>query len=158
MFFKNKHIITSLIVAPILALISYFAVDYYVAEVPHKAKQGQAYKMLVKSNCRWESGMCDLINGDLKINITSDTQTYGLNRLFINASNGLKGIKFAVVEKKNKTSEPHSMMVLDALYTSWQSPQMDIAESDYLQFVISVNESVFYVEIPAIFIYKVPFL
>jgi hypothetical protein len=50
------------------------------------------------------------------------------------------------------------MMVLDALYTSWQSPQMDIAESDYLQFVISVNESVFYVEIPAIFIYKVPFL
>jgi hypothetical protein len=63
-----------------------------------------------------------------------------------------------VVEKKNKTSEPHSMMVLDALYTSWQSPQMNIAKSDYLQFVISVNESVFYVEIPAIFIYKVPFL
>jgi hypothetical protein len=91
----TKNATAKLTIAPIAP----FAVDYYVAEVPHKAKQGQAYKMLVKSNCRWESGMCDLINGDLKVNITSDTQTYGLNRLFINASNGLKGIKFAVVEK-----------------------------------------------------------
>jgi hypothetical protein len=44
-----------MIVAPILAIISYFTVDYYVAEVPHKAKQGQSYKMLVKPNCRWAS-------------------------------------------------------------------------------------------------------
>jgi hypothetical protein len=58
MFFKNKHVITSMIVAPILAIISYFTVDYYVAEVPHKAKQGQSYKMLVKPNCRWASGAC----------------------------------------------------------------------------------------------------
>jgi hypothetical protein len=88
--------------------------------------------MLVKSNCRWESGMCDLINGDLKINITSDTQTYGLNRLFINASNGLKGIKFAVVEKKNKTSEPHSMMVLDALYTHTTFPTTIILDQHFI--------------------------
>ncbi|AYQ57115.1 hypothetical protein BTHERMOSOX_1477 [Bathymodiolus thermophilus thioautotrophic gill symbiont] len=157
MFFKNKHIITSLIVAPILALISYFAVDYYVAEVPHKAKQGQAYKMLVKSNCRWESGVCDLINGELKINITSDSQTYGLNRLFVDASNNLRGIKFAVVEAQNKTSEPYSMTALNAAYTAWQSSQINVTKSDYLQFAISVNESVFYAEIPAIFIYKAPF-
>jgi hypothetical protein len=56
-----------------------------LAEVPHKAKQGQSYKMLVKPNCRWASGACDLINGALKIHITADTQAYGLklSSLFI---------------------------------------------------------------------------
>jgi hypothetical protein len=33
--------------------------------------------MLVKPNCRWASGVCDLINGALKIHITADTQAYG---------------------------------------------------------------------------------
>ncbi len=154
MFFKNKHVITSFIVAPILAIISYFAVDYYVAETPHKAKQGQDYKMLVKPNCRWESGMCDLINGDLEIAITSQTKTYGLNQLFLDSSTPLKGVKFALVEKRNKTSEPVSMLATDANQTAWKSLKINVSKSDYLQFAISVNESVFYAEIPAIFIYK----
>jgi hypothetical protein len=152
MFFKNKHVITSMIVAPILAIISYFAVDYYVAEVPHKAKQGQSYKMLVKSNCRWESGACDLVNGGLKIHITSDAQVYGLNTLFIDASSDLKGIKFALVKAKDKTSKPQSMTPSNGSKISWQSPQINVIKSDYLQFVISANESLFYARVPTVFI------
>lgn len=158
MFFKNKHVITSMIVAPILAIISYFAVDYYVAEVPHKAKQGQSYKMLVKPNCRWESGACDLINGELKIHITSDSQVYGLNILFVDASSDLKGIKFALVKAKDKTSKPQSMTASNGSKISWQSPQINVIKSDYLQFVISANESIFYAEVPTVFIYKEPLL
>lgn len=154
MFFKNKHVIASLIIAPILAIISYFAVDYYVAEAPHKAKQGQLYKMLAKPNCRWESGICELVNGELEIVIISQTQTYGLNQLLLRSSTALKDIKFALVEKKNKVSKPRSMLASDDKNTAWHSPQINISKSDYLQFVISVNESVFYAEIPAIFIYK----
>ena len=147
-----------MIVAPILAIISYFAVDHYVAEVPHKAKQGQSYKMLVKPNCRWESGACDLINGELKIHITSDSQVYGLNRLFVDVSSDLKGIKFALVKVKNNTSKPQSMTSSNGSKISWQSPQINIIKSDYLQFVISVNESIFYAQVPTVFIYKEPLL
>ncbi|NYT28674.1 MAG: hypothetical protein H0A76_12975 [Candidatus Thiodubiliella endoseptemdiera] len=158
MFFKNKHVITSMIVAPILAIISYFAVDYYVAEVPHKAKQGQSYKMLAKPNCRWASGVCDLINGDLKIHITSDSQKYGSNVLFVDASNNLKGIKFALVEEQGKTSKPQSMTPANGSKKSWQSSRINIRQSDYLQLVISANRSVFYTEVPTVFIYKEPLM
>jgi len=154
MFFKNKHVITSLIVAPILAIVSYFAVDYYVSEVPHQAKEGQLYKMLVKPNCRWESGFCDLVNGDLKVNITSDNQVYGENQLFVDSTANLKGIKFAVVSKKGDSSDPQSMISLNTNGTSWGSPQLSIDKSDYLQFVISVSDSIFYAETSAVFIYK----
>ncbi|WXU00777.1 MAG: hypothetical protein Ctma_1509 [Catillopecten margaritatus gill symbiont] len=144
-----------MIVAPILALISYFAVDYYVAEVPHKAKQGQSYKMLAKPNCRWASGACDLINGELEIRITSDGQNYGFNQLFVDASTDLKGIKFALVATKGKNSQPQSMT---GGKHSWQSSRVNIIKSDYLQFVISANKSVFYAEVPAVFIYKEPLM
>jgi hypothetical protein len=124
------------------------------SSVPHKAKQGQSYKMLVKSNCRWASGACDLINGALKIHITADTQAYGLNVLFVDASSDLKGIKFALVKAKDKISKPQSMTASNGSKTSWQSPQIKVIKSDYLQFVISANESLFYAEVPTVFIYK----
>jgi hypothetical protein len=37
-------------------------------------------------------------------------------------------------------------------------PQIKVIKSDYLQFVISVNESLFYAEVPTVFIYKEPLL
>ncbi len=156
MFFKNKHVITSLIVAPILALISYFAVDYYVAETPHQAKEGQLYKMLAKPNCRWESGYCDLINGDLEISITSNNKSYGQNTLFAKSTVSLRGIKFAVVDQKGDISKPKSMNKTMTINNElkWSSSKIKIDKSDYLQFVILAKDSVFYAEVPAIFIYK----
>lgn len=154
MFFKNKHVITSMIVAPILAIISYFAVDYYVAEVPHKAKDGQLYKMLAKPNCRWESGSCNLINGDLELKITSNTQTYGENQISVVSSVGLESIKYAIASHKNQHSNPKSMTSSNAENTSWYSTRINVVHSDYFQFVINADNSVFYVEVPATFIYK----
>jgi hypothetical protein len=154
MFFKNKHVITSLIVAPILAIISYFAVDHFVSEVPHQAKDGQLYKMLAKPNCRWESGYCDLINGDLEITITSDNKAYGQNTLFVKSTVNLKGVKYAVVDQKGGLSAPKLMRAIGSKDIEWSSLPLNIKKSDYLQFVISVNDSVFYAEVPSVFIYK----
>jgi NADH:ubiquinone oxidoreductase subunit 3 (subunit A) len=60
--FKNWHVIIAMIVAPILAVLAWFAVDYFVAERPHAAKEGAAYSLIAKSNCRYDSGQCDLEN------------------------------------------------------------------------------------------------
>jgi hypothetical protein len=154
MFFKNKHVIASMIVAPILAIISYFAVDYYVAEVPHKAKDGQLYKMLAKSNCRWESGHCDLVNGDLELLVTSDTQQYGNNHFRLKSETPLQEVKFALVSEQGAHSQPELMRLVEAGNKLWQSSLVDVRRSDYLQFVISVSGSVFYAEVPAIFTYQ----
>lgn len=155
MFFKNKHVITSMIVAPILAIVSYFAVDHYVAEVPHKAKDGQLYKMLAKPNCRWESGHCELVNGELELLITSDSQQYGNNHFRLKSETLLQGVKFAIVSEKGRHSEPESMRLInEASNQIWLSSLINVKRSDYLQFVISVGGSVFYAEVPAIFTYK----
>jgi hypothetical protein len=52
--------------------------------------------------------------------------------------------------------EPQSMTASNGSKTSWQSSQIKVIKSDYLQFVISANESLFYAEVPTVFIYKEP--
>ena len=69
---KNKHIVIALLVAPVLALIAYFAVDYMVAERPHAAVAGEDYPLMAKPNCRYASGRCELVNGDVKLALTVD--------------------------------------------------------------------------------------
>jgi len=85
-FFKNKHVITAMIVAPILAIVSYYAVDLMVKEQPKAAVEGQAYKLIAKSNCRYSSGACDLVNGDFKSTVTV-AQGAGFNTLQITSVN-----------------------------------------------------------------------
>ena len=63
----NKHFVTALIIAPILAVLAWFAVDKWVSPKPFAAKGGAAYPLAVKPNCRYASGKCGLENGDIKI-------------------------------------------------------------------------------------------
>lgn len=152
MFFTNKHVISAMIVAPILAIISYFAVDYYVSEVPHKAQQGELYKMLVKPNCRWESGQCDLVNGDFKVLITLERQIDGKIQFFIASQMALEEVNFALVKQRGGDSLPTSATWVEGNRMLWKTMAVEVNKSDYLQFVISVNGATFYTEVPAIFI------
>ena len=65
----NKHVIVSLLVAPILAILAWFGVDYLVAEQAQPAEQGTMYPLVARSNCRYDSGQCDLANNDVKMSI-----------------------------------------------------------------------------------------
>ncbi len=143
-----------MIVAPILAIISYFAVDYYVAEVPHKAVDGQLYKMLAKPNCRWESGNCDLVNGSLELSITSSSLQYGKNYFHLQSETPLQNVNFSLVHEKNAQSSPESIMLVEPGGKLWKSALVDVRKTDYLQFVVYAGGSIFYAEVPAIFTYK----
>ena len=61
--------ILAMFVAPVLAIIAYFATDRIVSEKPHQAQQGNTYKLAAKSNCRYKSGQCTLHNGDVQVNV-----------------------------------------------------------------------------------------
>lgn len=64
---NNKHVVAAMLVAPILAILAWFAVDALVAERPRSAEPGAAYPLVAKSNCRYGSGRCDLENADFEI-------------------------------------------------------------------------------------------
>ena len=95
-FFSNKHVITAMIVAPILAVLTYFLVDLVVADRPQPAEQGRSYPLVAKSNCRYTSGVCDLENSSFKTRLTVDTQ-HRESRLLLSSSHPLMGVKVAFV-------------------------------------------------------------
>ena len=65
----NRHFVIALIVAPILAIIAWFAVDKLVAPPPVAAQPGQSFKLIAKPNCRYDSGQCELVNGDVRVKL-----------------------------------------------------------------------------------------
>jgi hypothetical protein len=150
-FFKNKHIIASMIIAPILAVISWFAVDHFVKEVPHQLESGNHYKMLVKSNCRWGSGKCDLENNDIKITLTvaNNLKNKTLN---LNSSAELTTVQVGIAKNIEEHSIPQKMLKVDE---SNYIINFDTIDSNkILQLVASINGAIFYATIPTIFINK----
>ena len=66
----DRHVITALLVAPVLAILAWFAVGSLGGEKARPARSGAAYPLLEKSNCRYASGVCDLENTDFKVRLS----------------------------------------------------------------------------------------
>jgi|GEM_PF-158664 len=69
---KNKHLIIAMFVAPTLAILAYLGVDYQLSEKAKPAVKGQSYQLAAQSNCRYQSGMCTLKNGDIKFTLRAE--------------------------------------------------------------------------------------
>ena len=67
--FKNKHVVIAMLVAPVLSILAWLAVDYFISERPHVAESGATYALIAKSNCRYDSGQCDLENSDFSLSM-----------------------------------------------------------------------------------------
>lgn len=97
-FFTNKHVVIALIVAPILAVISYLFVDRLVRPDPIVAQAGQSFPLIARSNCRYDSGKCTLVNGDFKVNLlqldTADTKPYTIE---VESEHLISGFRYALV-------------------------------------------------------------
>ena len=100
--FNNKHVIIAMIVAPVLAILAWFAVGQLAGEQPRVAQPGQSYPLVERSNCRYESGACDLENEDFKLRLTLQESVTGPEFL-LTASHALEGVVLAV---GSATSEP----------------------------------------------------
>ena len=73
----DRHVIAALLVAPVLALLAWFAVGSLDGEKARPARAGAAYPLLEKSNCRYESGACDLENADFKARLMFSDSSRG---------------------------------------------------------------------------------
>ncbi len=74
--FKNKHILLASVVAPMLGLLTYYAIGALVGEEPHAAEEGRSYELVALPSCRRGGGLCGLKNGDFTLaqpNISNNT-------------------------------------------------------------------------------------
>ena len=146
-FLKNKHVIVAMLVAPILALISYFSVDAVVAEKPHAAQVGEHYSLLEKSNCRYNSGVCDLKNGDVELKIKPEWVTNQRLRLTISSSKPLQNVIGARVNMLGEEVAPNVMQNADHEGFTWSTEMIaPDADLERLHVAVAINETWYYAD------------
>lgn len=148
----NKHVIIAMLVAPVLAIIAWFGVDYLVAEQARPAEPGAMYPLVARSNCRYDSGQCDLANNDLKLSIRpvkleSDRTTLSLESDFV-----LEHVMFALVvgadevvgiAAATQTPEGDTLWVIDI-------PAHADPEAVF-RVAVTVQRTIYFAEVPAVF-------
>lgn len=144
--FKNKHVVVALIVAPILAILSWYATGFIVDEKEHVMKDGAVYTLVVRPNCRWASGKCTLSNSDLQIDITGKYTSHTLE-LDIKSPVPLSEIKIAY-DKKDK---PQSM-VYNTKKDIWQGILDLKYKTQFINAVFVINNTVLYAQFPTTFL------
>ena len=148
---KNKHLILAMFVAPVLAIIAYFSVDYMVAEKPQAAVEGAAYKLAAKSNCRYQSGACTLKNGDIEVQILA--KRINSREVELNMHSALP-IQNAIISQVvgNLASEP-VVMLQGAAAADW-SVLLDLPEpqNTRLRLALNIADTMYYAETTAVFI------
>lgn len=145
--FKNKHMIVAMIVAPILALISYFATDYIVGEDPIKVEAGKTYPLVARSNCRYASGVCTLVNGDLEIKLSLEDSLDGSKIMQVYSNQKLDGVRIALAHD-NEQMPVQNMMSANSDLTHWRSDLSSRTDSaNALRIAMQTTGAVFYADV-----------
>lgn len=143
----NKHFVIALIVAPILAVISYFAVDAVVAEKAQSPLSGQSYQLVAQSNCRYNSGRCVLKNGNFELKLKANWVQEGRLNLVLESEHPLDGVKLATAQANGSEEAPERMEMLDAQGQRWKIEIDSLTpEQDRLQLVARANDALYFAD------------
>jgi len=141
--------------APILGLLSYFAVDHFVGEKPHAAEAGQSYLLVEKPNCRHGSGYCGLKNGDFELNLSFERPGDGRLLLQLESEFPLDGVMLAVGASESEQNQPVQMQRMSNDKLTWS---LDITNPDpenhRLYLVASTGQSLYYGDVATKFTTK----
>ena len=142
---KNKHILVASLVAPLLAILAYFSIDYFVGESPQAAVEGQSYPLVEKPNCRYDSGFCGLKNNDFELDMSY--VRLGANRLALNLKSAfpLEGVMVAVVKSENDKNSPMPMGAVGSEGLKWTIEiSVTEPETDRIRLVASADASIYF--------------
>lgn len=143
---KNKHVVIAMLVAPVLAIIAYFAVDAAVSERPHEAVAGKAYPLRVMSSCRYASGECELQNGDVRMRLTlRDEATWLLSSEIALGGAMIGGESHAEPVPMRAQSDAGRTWLLD-------TSALPVNPTRSLRLVVAVGQSQYFAELPATFL------
>ena len=151
--FTNKHVVVAMLVAPVLAIMAWFAIDYFVAERPHAAKEGAAYTLIAKSNCRYDSGTCDLENSDFKLSIRPMSITADSVQLEMTSAFPLQGATLGLVDD-GVAAAPSPMAATNEEGRHWTT-RIDAPAGDNstIRVAATAQGSTWYAEVPTVFLY-----
>ena len=144
-FFKHRHIVVAALVAPVLALIAYFGMDYMFGEAPHAAVEGQSYSLVEKPNCRYGSGLCGLKNSDFELDLSY--RRTGGNRMMLDLESAfpLEGVMLAVVRDENDEQAPIPMNAVGSDGTEWTMEVMvSNPETQRIRLVASADGALYF--------------
>ena len=151
-FLKNKHLVVAMFVAPVLAIIAYFAVDHVVSEKPHVAAQGKSYKLAARPNCRYQSGACTLVNGDIEVNVRVQRASDTLIELTVESNMPAQRV-LASFTGENAADEPVVLQSYAPDKTLWNATFATIdPQNSHLRLALELGGAAFYAETPAVFI------
>jgi len=149
--FRNKHVVVAMLVAPVLAILAWFAVDYFVSERPHAARTGGTYLLIAKSNCRYDSGQCDLTNGDFELTLRPTEIGESMVTLDLESRFALQQATVGLVNNGIE-AEPSGMVSSGAGATHWSTmltrPQ---SSESTLRIAVVAQGATYYAEVPIVF-------
>ena len=150
--FKNKHVVIAMLVAPVLSIMAWFAVDYFLSERPHAAKEGAAYTLIAKSNCRYDSGQCDLENADFELNIRPMSVTSSSVQLELTSAFPLQSATLGLVNN-DIPAAPAAMRATSGQALHWTARiDRPSGESSTIRVAVTSDGSTWYAESPVIFL------
>ncbi len=151
--FSNRHVIIALLVAPLLSIGAWFAVGNFVGETPSPAEAGHDYPLLAKSNCRYDSGRCELTNGDLTLSVEAVPAGSGW-QLRVMATHQLQGVLLAV-DEHGQSGQPRALHTGSDGAKEWllDLPALP-AEGARLQLVAAAGDSRYYADTASDFLQR----
>ena len=150
---KNKHVVIAMLVAPLLAIIAWYGVDSIVSERAEVAKPGEHYPLVARSNCRYESGQCDLVNNDFKLVIRVVEVQPGKTTLALESEFLLANARLSISSGDYEVLASVARASPSELPTQWI---VTIASSPVppaiLRIAVTVQQSIYFAEVPVIFL------
>ena len=150
---SNRHVIIALLVAPLPSIGAWFAVGSLIGETPNPAEPGRDYPLLAKSNCRYDSGRCELSNGDLALTVEALPGASGW-QLRIAASHPLLGVVLAI-DENGQPGQPHTLRAGPDGARQWllDLPVLPVAGAR-LQLVAAAGDSRYYADTASDFLQR----
>ena len=149
---RNKHVLIAALIAPVLALIAYFAIDHMFGETPHVAVEGQSYPLAEEPGCRWESGRCGLKNNDFELDLEFERLAGDRLRLDLESVFPLDGVMLAVAMSETDEKPPVAMKAAGADGLRWSLEiRLPQPETDRIRLVASTGGTVYYGDVSAKF-------
>ena len=149
---KNKHVVVALLVAPILSILAWYAVGHLVGEKPSAAEAGNTYKLVARSNCRYESGSCDLHNADFNLTLEPEMLAANSVALTLTSSHSLQSAALGLVEG-DTGHQPAPMVSTNDIGTTWDGllPRPSSPDAT-IRIAVTAQDATWYAEVPTIFL------
>lgn len=149
---KNKHVVVALLVAPILSILAWYAVGNMFGEEPQSAEAGKTYKLVARSNCRYESGSCDLHNADFQLTIEPEMVAASSIALRMTSSHALQSAVFGLVEG-DSAHAPAPLTPTNEEGTEWQGliPHPNSHDAQ-IRVAVTAQGATWYAEVSTIFL------